>query len=86
MQRYRDFVIFKTAAAILVFQKFDVLTVIALKGFICVSLPNFIKIGQAAVEIWPFNGFSKMAAFDDYLVVSIIMQNLVEVDVVVSVV
>jgi len=63
-------------------------------------LPNFIKIGQAAVEIWPFNSFSKMAAVrhlgfvgariwtthDDYLVVSIIMQNLVEVDVVVSVV
>jgi len=63
-------------------------------------LPNFIKIGQAVAEIWPFNGFSKMAAVrhlgfagmriwtthNDYLVVSIIVQNLVEIDEVVSIV
>jgi len=28
----------------------------------CVILPNVIKIGQALAVIWPFNGFSKIAA------------------------
>jgi len=43
------FVIFEiTAAAMLNFQKFEILTVI---------VPNFIKIGQTVAEIWRFNGF-----------------------------
>jgi len=30
---------------------------------ICVTVPNFIKIGQTVAEIWRFNGFFfKMAA------------------------
>jgi len=46
------FVIFKmTAAAILDFYKFEILTVGALKGSICFILPNFIKIGQTVAEI-----------------------------------
>ena len=31
-------------------------------GPVCVTLPDFIKIGQAAAEILHFNGFLKMAA------------------------
>ena len=27
------------------------------RGPICVTLPNFIKIGQTVAEIWQFNGF-----------------------------
>ena len=54
------FVIFKmAAAAILDFQKFKILT----EGRLC------IKIGQTVADIWPFNGFFKMAAvrhLDDY--------------------
>jgi len=34
----------------------------ALKGEICITVPNFIKIGQTVAERWRFNGFSKMAA------------------------
>jgi len=48
------FVIFKmAAAAILDFQKFEILTA----DPICVIVPNFIKIGQAVAEIWRFNVF-----------------------------
>jgi len=56
----------------------------------CATLPNFIKIGQTAADIWQFTGFFKMAAVrhvgffgtthDDQLVVSIVVQNLVETD------
>ena len=53
------FVIFKmTAAAILDFQKFEILTVdLMYGGAVCVIVPNVIKIGQAFAEIWQFNGF-----------------------------
>ena len=61
---------------------------------------RFHQSGQAVAEIRPFNSFSKMAAVrhrgfvgarmrtshDDYLVVSIIVQNLVEIDAVVSII
>jgi len=43
------------AAAILNFQKFEILMVFG--GPICVIVPNFIKIGQTVAEIWRFNGF-----------------------------
>jgi len=50
--RYGDiaiFVIFKmVAAAILDFEKFEILTV---------GRSNFINIGQTVAEIWQFNGF-----------------------------
>ena len=53
--RCRDiaiFVIFKmAAAAILVSEKFEILTVSPCRGPICVTLPNFIKIGQTVAEI-----------------------------------
>jgi len=50
--------IFKIAAnAILDFQKFKILTVCPM----CVTTPNFIKIGEMVAEIWRFNSF-KMAA------------------------
>jgi len=65
----------------------------------CVILPNFIKIGQTVAEIWRFNGFFKNGGrppswiswaaigttHDDHLIVSIIVQNLVEIDAVVSI-
>ena len=59
--RYGDiaiFVIFKmAAAAILNFQKFKILTVDPLYGPMCVTTPNFIKIGQTVADIWRFYGF-----------------------------
>jgi len=43
------------AAAILDFQKFEILT-----GFIqCVIAPNFVKIRETVAEISQFNGFSR---------------------------
>ena len=45
------------AAAILVFEKFEILTICPLKGEICVTVPNFIKTGQTVAEIWRFDGF-----------------------------
>jgi len=50
------------AAAILDFQKFEILTVDSLYGAMCVIVPNLIKIGQMVAEIWRFNGIFKMAA------------------------
>jgi len=51
-------VIFKiAAAAILVFEKFEILTVCPCRGPICFTVPNFIKISQTIAEIWRFNGF-----------------------------
>jgi len=50
------------AAAILDFQTFEILTVVRWKVSIYVTLPDFIKIGQAVAEMWPFSSFSKMAA------------------------
>jgi len=61
----------------------------------CVIVPNLIEIGQTVAEIWRFNGFFKMAAVailgpigtthDDNLMVSIVVQNLVEIDAGVSI-
>jgi len=45
------------AAAILVFEKFDILRSVPRREPICVTLPNFIKIGQTVAEIWRFNCF-----------------------------
>jgi len=45
------------AAAILVFQKFKILTVGPLYGANTRQLPKFIKIGGTVAEIWRFNGF-----------------------------
>jgi len=54
-------VIFKMAAAVILdFQKFEILTVGSCKGPMCVSVPNFIKIGQAVATIWRFNKVFKM--------------------------
>jgi len=48
------FVIFNmAAAAILNFQKFEILMTFPP---ICVIMPDFIKIGQTAAKIWRFNG------------------------------
>ena len=47
------------AAAILYFQKFEILTIDRYMGPICVIVPNLIEIGQNIAEIWRFNGFSK---------------------------
>jgi len=47
------FVVLKmAAAAILVFEKFEILTVCPLQGAVCVIMPNFIHIGQTVAEIW----------------------------------
>ena len=64
-----------------------------------VILWNFIKIGQTIAEIWRFNGFQNggrppswicwariRTTHDDYSVVSIVVQNLVDIDEVVSIV
>jgi len=45
------------AAAILDFQKFEIFTDDPLWGPICVTVPNFIKIGHTVAEIWRFCGF-----------------------------
>ena len=47
------------ATAILDFQKFKFYPLIRLKDPICVSLPNFIKIGQSVAEIWRIFDFSR---------------------------
>ena len=60
----------------------------------CVTVPNLIKIGQTVAEIWRFNGFfskwrpsaildllgADWATHDEFLLVSIVVQNLVEID------
>jgi len=87
------------AAAILDFQKFEILTVDSLYGAMCVIVPNLIKIGQMVAEIWRFNSFFQNGGHppswicwapigtthDDHLMVSNDMQNLVEIDVVLSI-
>jgi len=47
------------AAAILNFQKLEILMVNRLVGanMLCIVMPNFVKIGQTVVEISEFNGF-----------------------------
>ena len=78
------------------FQKFEILPVDTLEGGMCVILPNFIKIGQTVAEIWRFDGFFQNGGrppswicwapigitHDDHLMVSIVVQNSVEIDVV----
>jgi len=56
-------------------------------------VPNVIKIGQAVAEIWRFNGLFQnggrppsWTTHDDYVVVSVVMQNLVEINAVVSII
>jgi len=44
------------AAAILNFQKLEILTAFRCTGPIRVIMPNFIKIGQTVADIWRFNG------------------------------
>jgi len=52
-------VIFKTAAAaILDFQIFEIfLRTIPCRGPMCVTMPNFIKIGHTIAKIWRLYGF-----------------------------
>jgi len=45
------------AAAMLYFQKFEILRTIPYRGQICVTVPNFIKIGLTVAEIWRFYDF-----------------------------
>jgi len=45
------------AAAILDFQKLDILTVDPLLGSSMRHQPNFIKIGETVADIWRFNVF-----------------------------
>jgi len=64
----------------------------------CVIVQNFIKIGQTVAEIWRFNGFQNGGrspywicwapigtTHNDHLMVSIVLQNLVEIDAGVSI-
>ena len=64
----------------------------------CVIMPNFIKIGQTVAKIWRFNRFqdggrppSRICwapigtTHDEFLMVSIFVQNFVEIDAVVSI-
>jgi len=44
-------------SSILDFQKFKIITDDPLWGPICVTVPNFIKIGNTVAETWQFNGF-----------------------------
>ena len=78
-------------SAILDFQKFVILTARTLRGPECVTMPNFVQIGQGVAEISPFSIFFKMAAVHHLgfvicvfgpptkciLVVSVTVQNLV---------
>jgi len=65
----------------------------------CFIMPNFIKIGQMVAEIWRLNVFFQNGGRppswiclapigtirDDHLMVSIVVQNLVEIDAAVSI-
>jgi len=66
---------------------------------ICVTVPNFIKIGQTVAEMWKFNGFQNGGrppswicqarigtTREDYLVVFIVEQNLVGIAAVLSII
>jgi len=91
------FVIFQmAAAAMLNFQKFEILTVFRCRGPICVITPNFIKIGQTAAKILRFNGSQNGGrppswicwapigtTRNDFWMVSIAVQNFVDMDAVV---
>ena len=47
------------SAAILDFQKFKFYRLLRLVDPICVSLPNFIKIGQSVAGVWRIFDFSR---------------------------
>jgi len=65
----------------------------------CVTVPNLINIGETVAEIWRFNGFFQNGdrppswicwapigtTHYDYLMLSIVVQNLVEIDAGVSI-
>ena len=102
MRRYRDFYDFQDGGSRhLEFSKIrNCNDQSAVRGPMCVTLPNFIKIGHTFAEIWQFNGFfSKwrpsaildlLGAYwdhlnDDHLVVSIATPNFVKTDAVVSI-
>jgi len=64
----------------------------------CIIVPNFLNIGQTVAEIWRFNGYQNGGrppswicwaligtTHDDHLMVSIVVQNFVEIDGVVSI-
>ena len=56
--RCRDMAVYNFSrwrpSAILDFQKFVILTACTLRGAKCVTMPNFVQIGQGVAEIWPF--------------------------------
>ena len=87
------------ADAMLVFDKFEILTVCPCRVPICVMMPNFIKIGQTVAKIWRFNGFQNCGRppswirrarigtiHEDYLVVFIAVLNLVKIAAVLSII
>ena len=88
------------AAAILDFQNFKFLTAGTVMGSNCTSVPNFVKIGWTAAEIWRFFEFFHDGGrppswicnacvgttLEGHLVVFITVQNLVEIDAVVLII
>jgi len=44
------------------FQKFEILTASMHCSAICITVPNFVQVGQAVPVVWPFIEFFKMAA------------------------
>ena len=82
-----------------IFKNSKFLRTIPCRGPMCVTMPNFIKIGRTVAEIWRFNGFFQNggrppswicwapvgATHDDHLMVCIVVPNLVKIDAVVSI-
>ena len=76
-----------------IFKNSKFLRTIPYRGPVCVTVPNFIKIGQTVADIWRFNRFFQNGGrppcwicwapigttCDNHLTVSIVMQNLVEI-------
>jgi len=56
ISRFLWFFKMATAAILFFFEKCKILTSIYCSGLICVTVPNFIKIGQTVAEIWRFDG------------------------------
>jgi len=60
--RYGNFSIFNmTAAAILCFLNFKLLTVGMVRGSNCISVPNFVEIARTAAEICKFQYYASVA-------------------------
>ena len=88
------------ATAVLDFQKFDFLWTVHLREPICITVPNFIKIGHTVAEIWLFNFFFPNGGrppswncwaligttHDNHLVVSVVVPNLAKIDAVVLII